>query len=285
MSLFEKELPFVLSDVDGTLALADLIIPENTIKSVLNYQKKSGYRFSFITGRNVIVNKKIADELKIQLPIVSCNGALITDNKGKILSVDYLDKTTCVKIFRQAAKEGLDIVAYTPDAIVGTPNSNRVIAWRTYRDKQKPKHQFKITTYPNLDDIATAIADEEFKPVELVCTFENQDQKTRMVELFNQFSDQIDYVQSLAFMTNVLKKGINKGYGLNKWCEIVKTNVPYVVCFGDNYNDIAMLKEVKHGYAVGNAVEALKEVAFKVVESVDNNGVGRQLENIMKNEY
>jgi hypothetical protein len=46
-----------------------------------------------------------------------------------------------------------------------------------------------------------------------------------------------------------------------------------------------MIEMVKHGYAMGNAVLALKKVAFKVVDKMDNDGVGKKLREIIENEY
>lgn len=281
----KNQLPYVLTDLDGTISMGDFSLLKPTVDNIIAYQKASGHKFSFITGRNAIVNKVIVDQLQVKLPIISCNGALITDPKGQILDAQYLDKRTCVAIFREAANLDLDLVCYTPTAIVGTPDSNRVKAWDTYNQKQVKEHQFLITTFPTLEAIAAAITDEVIKPVELICVAENDEQREKMRTIFANYQDQIDYVQSTSIMFNALKKGVNKEYGLKKWAELINTIPEDVVCFGDNYNDIEMIKFVKHGYVVANGVEPLKKVAFKIIKTPEENGVGEQLERIMHNEY
>lgn len=281
----KNNLPYVLSDLDGTISLMDFSFLKTTLTDIAAYQKASGNKFSFITGRNMVVNKAVIEQLKIKLPIVSCNGALITDPKGGVLAAEYLDKRTCVTIFREADNFDLDLICYTPTAIVGTADSNRIKAWNAYNQKQKPSHKFEITIFPDLDAIADAIADESIKPLELVCVVENDEERKAMQAIFDSYQDEINYVQSDAMLFDALKKGINKEFGLKKWAELINTDPQQVVCFGDNYNDLEMIKLVEHGYVVDNGVEALKDLAYKVIKSVDENGVGEQLERIIKHEY
>ena len=43
--------------------------------------------------------------------------------------------------------------------------------------------------------------------------------------------------------------------------------------FGDGVNDIEMFQLVKHGIAMGNAVQELKNIASDITKSVDDDGV------------
>ncbi|MBY7703924.1 HAD hydrolase family protein [Vibrio harveyi] len=62
-------------------------------------------------------------------------------------------------------------------------------------------------------------------------------------------------------------------------------NIDYkkVITFGDNHNDIEMVSGVDKGYAMANAVEKLKRAAYQVCDTVENNGVGKELEKILNN--
>jgi hypothetical protein len=68
---------------------------------------------------------------------------------------------------------------------------------------------------------------------------------------------------------------------------LLKKNYPSidlkeVVAFGDNYNDIEMLKHAGLGIAVGNAKPEVKEVANLITESNVNDGVAIQLEKLFQ---
>ena len=50
------------------------------------------------------------------------------------------------------------------------------------------------------------------------------------------------------------------------------------MAFGDGGNDVSLIREVALGVAMGNACEALKEVADYVTTSVDDDGILNALE-------
>jgi hydroxymethylpyrimidine pyrophosphatase-like HAD family hydrolase len=50
------------------------------------------------------------------------------------------------------------------------------------------------------------------------------------------------------------------------------------IAFGDNFNDIEMLREAKIGIAVENAIKEVKEVAAEITASGKEDGVARSLE-------
>lgn len=54
-------------------------------------------------------------------------------------------------------------------------------------------------------------------------------------------------------------------------------------CFGDVFNDIEMFKLVAHPFALGNAVDPIKEIAEEVCEDVTNDGVAIKLNELFNN--
>ncbi|WP_026389493.1 Cof-type HAD-IIB family hydrolase [[Acholeplasma] multilocale] len=279
-----NKLPFVLSDCDRTISHHDLSIDKDTIKSIKQYQKKSGYKFAFVTGRLDVANRKIAKQLKVQMPIIACNGAIITDLiTNDVLFADYLDKTATAAVFREAATLEIDIIAYVPGAMVGVKGSERLTTWENYLTTVKKKEKFDINYYPDLNAIADAIENEEVKPVELV-VFSSSKTKQKVARMiFDKYTDIFDTAQSLPQMFNAMNKGTNKLSGIKKWAEIIGVDYRDIVTFGDNHNDIEMVSGVNKGYAVGNAVEELKAVAYEVCDNIENNGVGKVLEGMVRN--
>ncbi|MEG0367429.1 MAG: HAD family hydrolase [Coprobacillus sp.] len=72
-----------------------------------------------------------------------------------------------------------------------------------------------------------------------------------------------------------------KGYTKGTACEFIyqKLGIDFdnTYAFGDGVNDLRMFELVKHGIAMGNAVEELKEIAFDVTDTVDNDGIAKAL--------
>ncbi|OFV67170.1 MAG: phosphoglycolate phosphatase [Candidatus Syntrophoarchaeum caldarius] len=72
---------------------------------------------------------------------------------------------------------------------------------------------------------------------------------------------------------HIKDKRINKGEGLKIISEIIEVDLADFAAIGDSNNDIEMLKMVGMGFAVGNASDALKEVADVVLENEYGRGV------------
>jgi len=54
-----------------------------------------------------------------------------------------------------------------------------------------------------------------------------------------------------------------------------------VIAFGDNHNDISMLTAVGLGVAMGNAEEAVKARAKRVIGSNDSDSIARLIEEML----
>ena len=51
--------------------------------------------------------------------------------------------------------------------------------------------------------------------------------------------------------------------------------------FGDQMNDYEMLQEVKYAYAMSNAVQPIKDIAYEVIGSNDEQAVLKKIEDIL----
>lgn len=54
-------------------------------------------------------------------------------------------------------------------------------------------------------------------------------------------------------------------------------NRDQAITFGDNHNDVSLIKCVEKGYAVSNGVDALKEAAYKVIGCNDEDAVAKKI--------
>ncbi len=71
----------------------------------------------------------------------------------------------------------------------------------------------------------------------------------------------------------VYSKGISKYSGIQVLAKALNISMDNVYAFGDNYNDIHMLKHVKNSVAVGNGVKEVKEVASYVSPTITEGGI------------
>jgi hydroxymethylpyrimidine pyrophosphatase-like HAD family hydrolase len=71
----------------------------------------------------------------------------------------------------------------------------------------------------------------------------------------------------------ILHKNAAKEHALKKASEHFNIPLSEIIAFGDDINDIEMLKTAGIGVAMGNAQDSVKEIADYVTETNDNEGI------------
>lgn len=74
--------------------------------------------------------------------------------------------------------------------------------------------------------------------------------------------------------------GAHKGAMLARLCEHLGVPLDSVVAFGDNHNDVTLLEAAEVGYAVGDAVPELRDVATEVIGNVEDEAEAAKLSEI-----
>lgn len=281
----KKVLPFVLSDCDGTICDNSLGVHPQTLIDIIDYQNESGNRFSFVTGRLGVSSRTLAHDLKITLPVISCNGALISDLKtNETLYVKYLDKRIAFKILDESIQTGIQPMVYSTYQMAGLIGNSRLARWREYASKLKKKDRWPIMEYATIEDLKSAMIEDVIQPVQIILYAPTPESQENAKKILKNYEFQVAGFQSLPYMFNITAKEANKFTGLQAWAEIIKVDYQDVIVFGDGENDHPIIKGVKNGLAVDNAVPKVKAAAKKVVPSVTENGVGLELRRMIKEE-
>lgn len=69
----------------------------------------------------------------------------------------------------------------------------------------------------------------------------------------------------------IMRKGINKGTGLQRLCKTAGYHPDDVIVIGDSKNDITAFETAKKCYAVSNACDEIKSMADRIICSNDEN--------------
>lgn len=80
----------------------------------------------------------------------------------------------------------------------------------------------------------------------------------------------------------VVDKQINKKLAIDRLINLCGFNHDEVAVFGDDYNDIEMLKGFRHSIAMGNACDEVKSCAGYITLGNDEEGIHYALRNILK---
>lgn len=93
---------------------------------------------------------------------------------------------------------------------------------------------------------------------------------------------QVTVTRALSNNIEVNAEGVDKGKGMLKLAELLGIRREEMIVFGDGWNDISMIHEAGCGVAMGNAQEAVKEVADLVTDSNEEDGVAKIIEKIFQ---
>jgi Cof subfamily protein (haloacid dehalogenase superfamily) len=98
-------------------------------------------------------------------------------------------------------------------------------------------------------------------------------------KLIRKYSNDLNVYRSRPTYLEIAPKAISKGTALTQILK-KKYNIDTrdVIAFGDNYNDIDLLKSVGHGVAVANAKDEVKAVAKEITSDSKEDGVAKVIE-------
>ena len=92
----------------------------------------------------------------------------------------------------------------------------------------------------------------------------------------------MNFVFSQPTYLEVLNKDVNKGLAVTEMLKKYDISPDEAMAFGDQWNDLEMLKAVKYGYLMGNAVEELKNIfpEDRITSSNEEDGIYNILKDI-----
>lgn len=264
-----KEIKIIATDLDGTLLNSRLELSQ-TNRHALKKLKKHGVQVVLCTGRPFNGMKHLIEEIGLDANdyTVSYNGSLVQScDEKRILHQASLTNGDFLKLSNFFEGYGLGLHAMTKNEMY---TYNHQLHSLTVRESylgnlpisvlskgEEPQSTIiKMMAVGNPDDLDTAIKD--FSLV---------------------FGDTFSLNKSEAFYLEIMQKGDDKAKALSLLLDELNLTKENLLAFGNNLNDLEMLKFAKIGVAVGNAVPALKAESDYVTETNDKDGVAVFLKN------
>lgn len=242
----------IYADYDFTLTdMKDELHPGN-VSAVEEFIANGGH-FALASGRGRLEIASIS--IQTNAPLILDNGATITFLKQKALFSSTVDqqqiRQACVKLYHTFSTLGITVFAdhiYQPRAM-------------DFKTRQ-------ITGDIGIDAVFGKI-DQEHEIIKRLAIDGNTVITDQAAAVVNHSFTDLNAAYSAPGRIDVLKKGITKGSAV-KWLKenYFKSNIK-ILCIGDNVNDIEMIQAADVSFAVGNAVETLKETADIVLPDCD----------------
>lgn len=254
-------------DLDNTLLLKDLTIPQETI-DVLHEASERGAHVVISSGRMRAAAKRYADVIGTTDSIVCCNGAEIYSGDGKLMHDAGIPVETVKELVLLCEKKGIYVQLYWGDDIV-------IERWNEKTEGYPDAHNQKVIEVGSWSDAVNGKLDGiimQSSPKALLIA-EPDTVEDVIADISEAMGGRLNFIRSSQSYVEVLAPGVSKGEGLKILAEKLGIDSSEVMACGDNMNDMAMVTWAGTGVAVANAVPALKEAADYVASKERSYGV------------
>lgn len=249
----------IVTDLDGTLLRKDKTISEYTA-SIFQRCSNNGIKIVFATARPIRAVKMLKLSFHSDASVYH-NGAVITIGNELIqeTGISYVS----AKVLLQSAirMKGMRIAAEINDVLYANFDTS--------------------TVWPGVQAIRTDFTHLPQKPVDKII-FITAD-SSRISEIEKLLDEDLYWEISENEVLMVMNKNARKKNAVVSLAAHFGIPLSEIVAFGDDYNDIEMLRDCGVGVAVENAIDEVKAVADFICQSNDEDGVAKWIEDFFMN--
>ncbi|HTE30945.1 MAG TPA: Cof-type HAD-IIB family hydrolase, partial [Chryseolinea sp.] len=209
-------------------------------------------------------------------PMICYNGGLTCymDNDDKVSTINdsvQIPLHVCRRILELSAGIPVHISLYADNS------------WFVQSlDKWAAKEEMGTKVSPTVmafDDVIQRWDEEGNGAHKVMCMGTEENIQRLYIELHTHFSADIHIYRSKSTYLELAARQVSKATALRALMDrVFHVDMSDVMAFGDNYNDIEMVRSVGWGIAVGNARSEVKEVAREITETSREDGVALALE-------
>ena len=254
------------ADMDFTLLAPGKDVPEGN-KKAIKALKEAGVAFTIATGRSSFLVGKFAEDLEIDVPIITSNGGSLFDAKTRkqFASRDFEDGKIR-SLLRYLLDNDADATLYSDEGIFFAPCSSRKFFVEGYNVGVEPAKQSPII------DIDRSFPEQEviphFNKILLI-----KPNKTVYDILSN--DPELEAICSGPDLYDVMPEGSSKGNALLSLADYLGVPRSNTFAIGDNENDVSMIAAAGHGIAMGNATPGARNAAKYITANYDSLGFAK----------
>ena len=251
-------------DVDGTLMRTDKTISKRTIDAIVDLQQ-SGVKVAIASGRctaGILPTARIIRLDEFGGYIVSYNGGCISNfQTGEIIYNINLPEGIVQEIYEFSKKEKTGIMTYHGNDIIAENDADQYIqidAKGCGIDIHVVEDFGKEVVYPVNKCLLTGDPD-------YMAGVEPRAAAA--------FAGRLSVYRSEDFYVEMMPLGIDKAYGLSRLLDRLGYSRKQMICCGDGFNDISMIKYASVGVAMANASEEVRAEADYIAPHCDEDGL------------
>lgn len=271
----------VFSDVDGTLLNNQRELSATTTSKIRAIKQDHNVTFVMVSARMPEGMLHLYKQIGLNSPIICYNGALILKsmddgfNHQNIIRSDFIDSKIATNLFLKAKDANLHFGIFSENEWY----VNCADEW-TLREENNTR--VKAIVNPNIDTLINGLALKN-RPIHKLMIMGNAVAIDEFINYSNHnFSKSITNYRSKDNYIEVSPINSNKAVGCEFLLNHLGLSKDNAIAFGDNHNDIEMIRAVDFGVAMENAPEIVKQAAKHIAPTNLSDGVAYTLNEIFK---
>lgn len=271
-----------VTDLDGTLLQSDGTISSYS-KDMLNQLIQDGALITAATGRSGATAAPLFEGVSLSLPLITLNGSALFDIKHQTFEqcqwIPYSISQEILNVFRN---HHANCLTYT------IKNQKIQIYYDDFyhdaeREFYKKRKDLPLKTYlqADLPVCQETIYFSSIQP-------NNTAKKIKEELLACSFSSQVNIIQyddvyhtGYSFLELYAKNASKRNAVLSLAKQI---HAKQIIVFGDNQNDLSMMKAANRCFAVSNAADSVKKAADEIIGDHNQDAVVKKIADIFYSE-
>jgi Cof subfamily protein (haloacid dehalogenase superfamily) len=261
----------ICTDIDGTLLNKDRELSKKTIEQV---KRIAPMPFVLISSRMPKAMRHLQNEFgNSSTPLIAYNGGLIIDN-DEILHSTFIHNDVLEVIINKCITTKIHLSLYYADEWY-------VPSMDYWADREANNTKVVPTVKSNVE-VLSQWKNEEKGAHKIMCMGDEAEIDILYKSLEKEYANEIMLYRSKPTYIEISHKSISKKTAIEVVLDkcFPTVSMKNVVAFGDNYNDIEMLKSVGLGVAVSNANDEVLAIADKITDTNKNDGVAKMIEQL-----
>jgi len=260
-------------DLDGTLTDSKKRISERTKESIDKFIAAGG-TVALASGRPTFGVMPVAKILELDKKggyILSYNGGCFLDCKNnKQLFMRELTHEYLPILEKQAKEFGINLMTYNGDKAYALD-----IDEQYYMKEININHFIRVKADPLTPQIT-------FPIIKCLMTADGDYLAKVEKEMKKYWEGKLNIVRSEPYFLEVTEVGIDKASTITNMVKKLGKSVDNLICCGDGFNDLSMIRAAGIGVAMANAQEKVRAAADYITKSNDEDGIVDVVENLFK---
>ena len=269
----------IASDLDGTLLKEDKTISQENLDAIKKFAEMGGI-FVPTTGRSV---GELPDEL-ISNPhvryVICSDGTGIFDKEVGKCEFDFMPHDVLMQALDVILDYDVHMVLHYDNAAYSNTTKQLFAAEQLERigNLAPLVDYFTYTTHkPSFREFCDSLKGAEL----LFIYFWDKSQLDECVNRLNQIGE-YNILCSAESSIEIIRKTSGKGLALLRLADMLGVKKEETIGVGDNTNDNNLIECAGLGLAMGNAVDALKDIADRVICTNEEHNIDYIVKNIIK---